>query len=78
MTVFLNILWIFVFSPIFKMRFLSSKGLAWLEEPARSLMVVMAAAIITEYLGWAAGALGAFLTTGAGADMMMFWGLVFV
>merc|ERR1719483_1841613 len=43
------------------------------EEPVRSLRVVMAAAIITEYLGWAAGALGlvAFFTIGAGADMLV-------
>merc|ERR1711935_897030 len=47
--------------------------IAWREEPVRSLRVVMAVAIITEYLGWAAGALGAFLAgAAAGADMMMF------
>merc|ERR1712086_30110 len=48
--------------------------MAWREDPVRSLSVVMAVAIITEYLGWAAGA---FLTFGAGADMMIFWVLVF-
>merc|ERR1712153_150031 len=47
--------------------------MAWREEPVRSFRVVMAVAIITEYLGWAAGALGAFLAgAAAGADMMMF------
>merc|ERR1711892_1495533 len=47
--------------------------MAWRGEPVRSFRVVMAVAIITEYLGWAAGALGAFLAgAAAGADMMMF------
>merc|ERR1712123_221532 len=41
--------------------------IAWREEPVRDLRAVMAVAIITEYLGWAAGALGAFLTLGAAA-----------
>ena len=46
--------------------------MACLEQPVLSLRAVMAAAIMTEYLGWAAGALGlaaAFL--GAAADMVM-------
>merc|ERR1712204_146116 len=42
--------------------------MAWREEPVRSLRVVMAVAIITEYLGWAAGA---FLALGAAADMLV-------
>ena len=47
--------------------------MACLEDPVLDFRAAMAAATMTEYLGWAAGALGleAFLTLGAAASDML-------